>query len=280
MNSFKDDYLFTKTARAQELPNHVRITPFNWIQRRMSPDAIATYNDKLNVISLNSELLTKSQGKYVIKSTRAIEGNGNASAKISTIFHEMGHAEMDVFIENEREAVDSDINQYFKHVLKDFYKTHFKAFNPKHLFHEHFGYYRSDLVDRMDIEIEDLYLNNGFNRYQNRCFLNPVLRKLLEDGISLEDFKKFMLLTENKQFSKHIGPEYIYVKGKDVHLKAKNIPQQVINTTQQLFWQYHKHFYDFPSNSQELVDRMNKKSRFKDALSKCREILWNSKSEL
>ncbi|MFP5386200.1 MAG: hypothetical protein ACLGHN_08985 [Bacteriovoracia bacterium] len=269
MATFKNDYFFNQTTRGKELHYHVRITPFNWIMRRLNPDAIATYNDKLNIISLNEELLLKVEGKTTIKSAKDMP-----SYKISTIFHEMGHAELDVFIENETDAGDQELKRYYETVMKSFYRKYFPKFSPKMMFHEHFGYYRGDLVEVINSNHEDILLQNGFNRFRNTCFATPALKKLVKDGILLEDFKKFLVMVPEKKFKDQVAPGYIYIKGKDIHLHAQHVPQEGIKSIESMFWKYHKTFYDFPTSNIQLVERMNQRSILRTKLAECREKMW------
>lgn len=275
MDTLKEEYFIQKTTRGKELHYHVKVTPFNWIMRRLSPDAVATYNDKLNLVSLNEALLIKVDGTHNVRSVREIEGTEYASYKTSTVFHEMGHAELDVFIENNRESTDEELNNFYKHVMKDFYKTHFRGTNPHLMFHEHFGYYRGDLVDLISGEIQTVLIQNGFNRYKLSCFKTPALKKLVKEGISLEEFKKFLILDEGKSYKDQVSPDYIFIKGKDIHLKAQNVPRSGIRNLEAMFWNYHKAHYDFPANRAELTTRMNQASRYRLKLAQCREKLWN-----
>lgn len=275
MDSLKTEYFIHRTTRGKELHHHVKVTPFNWIMRRLSPDAVATYNDKLNLISLNDALLVKLDGNHNVRSVREIEGENFAYYKVSTVFHEMGHAELDVFIENNRENSDEELNNYYKHIMKDFYKTHFRGTNPHLMFHEHFGYYRGDLVELIAGEIQTILIQNGFNRIKNSCFATTALKKLVKDGIQLEDFKKFLLLDEGKSYKDQVSPDYIFIKGKDIHLKAQNVPLAGIKSLESMFWNYHQAHYDFPVNRAELTNRMNQTSRHRLKLEQCREKLWN-----
>src|SRR5690554_5973418 len=156
VDSLREEYFINLTERGKELHRHTRVKPFNWIMRRLNPDAVATYNDKLNTISLNQDYLTKAGGSWRIKSVVQIEGSQRSFYKTSTIFHEMGHAEMDVFVENEREPEDRDLYQYYRYVLQNFYKKSFPKFRSKHLFHEHFGYYRSELIEKIAGEVDNV----------------------------------------------------------------------------------------------------------------------------
>lgn len=271
------DYYMTRTDRGIELNHHIRVSKFGPLGRILSPDATATYNSKLNLISLQEDLLIKNGRQYSIKDARLIRGANYAQTYyLSTIFHEMGHAELDVFIENEREAEDSMLLHHYKNVLKPFYKSNFPKFNPFTIFHEHFGYYRSDLLDFLTNERGDVLLANGYNVFSKSCFLNSVLRKKLADGISLEEFQKLFVINTNAEpYRKRVSTRYVYVKGKDIDLIQAPLAKGILEQTHTLFWAYHQAMYGFPINQKDLVNRMNATGEFKASLSECRTRFWN-----
>lgn len=263
------DFFLRKIERPYILEQHVRVAEFKKLDEILSPDAAATYNDKLNVIKINKKLIFAGS----IKDPMEI----NNSAEVGTIFHEIGHAELDVFIEEEVDQSDISIMSYFNSNLKNFYRSHFPGFSPLGLLHEHFGYYRGDLIDFFSNEISDLYMNNGFNKFRGTCFLNPLLRKKLSEGISREEFRSIFVISSAPDFyRKKISPDYIYLKGKDVHLKAPGIPQGPVKMIELLFWSYHQDHYGFPINQIDLVKRMNKKHPYKRTLATCRDKLWDN----
>ncbi len=244
----------------------MRLSEFSRLDEIFSPDAAATYNDKLNVISINRKLFFAGS----LKDTSEMN-----SADIATVFHEIGHAELDVFIEEKNSSLDASIMSYFHSTLKAWYQRYFPNFSPKGLLQEHFGYYRSSLIEFFSNEINELYLNNGFNRYRGSCFLTPVLRKKLTEGITLEDFRKIFIVTQNPVFyRKVVGPDYIYLKGKDIYLKEAKIPQAPAEMIELLFWSYHQEHYGFPSNQIDLVRRMNQKHPYEKQIATCRDQLW------
>ncbi len=271
MPSLRQEYFFTKSQRAMELNQKVRVQELGPLGRVMSPDAVATYNGNLNIISLNKIHMRGN----VIKSAQEIMGPLGDYSKISTIFHEMGHAEMDVFIENQTTERDMVVKYHYDKNLKAFYKTHFPKFNPKTVFHEHFGYYRAELIEFLSGQMNDLLMTNGYNKFKKSCFLTAPLRKMLAENVSLEDFQKlFVPAGEDEFFRKKIGPRFIFVRGKDLDLGS--VPQGMVRQTHDLFWAYHQEFYGFPMNRKDLVSRMNAEGSFMKDLSACRTKIWEA----
>jgi hypothetical protein len=264
------EYYLTKTSRAIELTHHVRVQKFGPLGQWTSPDAIATYNPLTNTISLNEDMLRGD----VVKPAREIMGPLGNYSKISTIFHEMGHAEMDVFVENQREPEDAALKYHYDSKLKDFYKKHFPSFNSHTVYQEHFGYYRADLIEYFSAEMNEVLLQNGFNKFKNSCFLTGQLKMLLAQGMSLEDFQKLQIFGgAEEMYRLKVGPKFIFVKGKDLDLSS--VPAAMIRETHDRFWSYHQAFYGFPMSRKDLVNRMNKSASYMKVLSECRAKFWN-----
>lgn len=281
LKGLQKDYFFKKTERGSELARHVRVAKFGPLSRVLSPDAIATYNGKLNLISLHEDLVESSGKGRRIKDARIIRGHDfRGTYQLSTIFHEMGHAELDVFIERGRENSDQMLSSHYDHTLKNFYKQNFPGFNPHTLFHEHFGYYRSDLIEFLTHEINDLLIANGFNRMNKSCYLNNALKKKISEGITLEEFRKLMVITDAPFYRTSISTRYVYVRGKDIDLYSGTNAKEILLLTHNLFWGYHQEMYNFPINRTDLVKRMNADYEFMKELSDCRTKLWKKEKNL
>jgi hypothetical protein len=278
IQGLKADLHFTKIERALEIDKRVRLAPFGPVARVMSPDATATYNSRLNIISLHKDLIEKRAGDWIIKDARIIRGTQFMTVPLTTIFHEMGHAELDTMIENRREIEDHMIMNHYNSQLKDFYKKNFPRFNSFDLFHEHFSYYRSDLIDFMYAEQDRIFLNNGFNKFRGSCYLNPLLREVLKKGISKEDFQKFLPLTKGETpfYRTQIKPRFVHVRGKDADLQSATFNKPVLTRTHDLFWAYHQHFYNFAINEVDYLRRLNQSSAYKKTLATCRAQLWDN----
>lgn len=275
LTGLKKDYFFTNMDRGIELDRHIRVAKFGRLGQIMSPDAIATYNGNTNVIHLNEELLEKSGGKTRIKDAQMIRGTDfRKTYHLSTIFHEMGHAEIDVFIERGVDPEDQMVYAHYKNVLKNFYKSNFPKFNPHTVFHEHFGYYRSDLIDFLTQELDSILISNGFNKYTKTCFLNPMLKQKLKEGVSFEEFLNFFVTGDTTPYRLKISPDYVFVKGKDIYLKGARNAEGILSQTHTLFWSYHQKMYNFPMNQKDFVNRINNHSEYKSALASCRTRLW------
>lgn len=270
LSTMKREFYFTKTSKGLQLNHTVFVTEFGPIGRVFNRDAAATYNDKINMISLDGAYLDGG----MIRSAREIMGKDFNTSKISTIFHEMGHAELDTLIENDFDLEDTVLKSYYQNVLKNVYKTYFPKFSTKMLFHEHFGYYRGELIDFIGGEINQVLTDNGYNRFANRCFLSMNLKQKLKEGVSLDEYQKLMNFQSKDEFYRlKIGPQYIFVRGTDIDLSKA--PKHLIMQAHLMFWSYHQGGYNFPITRSDLIKRMNQSNPYKQTITQCRTKQWN-----
>lgn len=268
--TLKKEFYFTKTDKASQLNHTVFVTEFGPIGRVFNKDAAATYNDRINMISLDPSLLDGG----MIKSAQEIMGKNYDSSRVSTVFHEMGHAEMDTLVENDFDLDDLSLHTYYKNTLKNVYKTYFPDFNAHMMLQEHFGYYRGELIDFFSGEVNQVLTDNGFNRFANRCFLSQNLKQKLKEGVSLGEYTKLMNFQKADEFYRlKIGPQYIFVRGKDIDLSKA--PKHLIAQAHLMFWSYHQAGYNFPMTRSDLVKRMNISNRHKRTIADCRTKQWN-----
>lgn len=274
--SFKSELHLLKIDRGVELDHHIRIKKFSALDKILSPDASATYNGNLNLVKLEENLLSKKGNSYSIKSAREILGpKYMGSTALVTIFHELGHAEMDIFVENQRSVNDIILLQQYKTKLVDLFRRNFSG-NPWTIFHEYFAYYRTDLMELIIGEKQDIYFSNGFVPENGRCHLTKHLKEMLANKVSLEEFSKFHALDPAKNYMRKTSPRYIFVKGKDFDLSKLSInDQKIIDETNKMFWMYHYEEYGFPLSQKIMVERMNRNDLKLESLKKCRKDLFN-----
>lgn len=269
------EFYFLQTKRADELSQKVRVTKFNRLSRILTPDATATYNDKTNTMALNESLLKRNGKRYLVKNVQEIlTPNYSGFSPVATIFHEMAHAEIDIFIENNNEISDIALHYFYKTKLRPLYRKYFKGINPWTIFHEHFSYYRTDLMEAIALDIMDIHMENGWVANEKRCYLNSYLRNLLANGVSFENFSK--VTTQHNKSYKKIYPTYIFVRGKDLNLNViKGADRKILDEAHLLFWHYHREFYGVPSSKIELTQKMDRDMRYQE-LKSCRKKFYNN----
>lgn len=273
--SFKSELHLLNIDRGLELDHHIRIKNFSALDKILSPDASATYNGKLNTVKLEEGLLSKKGSTYAIKAASEILGpKYMGSTSLVTIFHELGHAEMDVFVENQKSVNDVVLLHQYKAKIKDLFKRNFSG-NTWTIFHEYFAYYRTDLLELIIGDKQNIYMMNGFIPDSGRCYLTNHLKKMLADGASLEEFSIFHALYPEKNYMKETAPRYIFVRGKDFELSKLSLEdKKIIDETNKMFWMYHYEAYGFPLTQKVLVDRMNRNDSKLESLKNCRKELF------
>lgn len=274
-DGLSDLLLFNKTGRSKELEKSLNLAPLNKLDKILIPTASATYNGKLNTIKLDESLLEKKDGRFFIKSPLSIFGkNLEGMTEIVTIFHELAHAEVDLLIENNKNLNDSILMTHYKNSLKEVIKRNF-TYDSWTFFHEYFAYYRTDLAESYFWDKQDIYFNNGYDPRTEKCRQTPIVKKLLENKVSLEEFTQFYAFEPEKSYRKIVAPQYVFVKGKDYNLNTLSKAEaNIINKTNDLFWMYHLEEYGVAATQKELVARMNKKDKELKALKKCRTEIY------
>lgn len=265
----KKAFYFGSVHRADELSSKIRVTKFGALGRILSPDATATYNDKTNTISINPELIVKNK----VKSAQTIlTPNYSGFSQVATIFHEMAHGEIDIFIENKKELTDLTLKYFYESKLRPLYRKYFKGINPWIVFHEHFAYYRTELIETMALDIMDVMMENGWVPNTGRCYLTPKLKNELANGASLSEFLE--IKTQKERNYRNVSPGYIFVKGKDLNLDSiKGEDAKILKEAHLLFWSYHQEFFKIVLSAKDLASKMNLDPQF-ISLKKCRENLY------
>lgn len=267
--------LFNKAGRSKELQKNLNLAPLNRLDKILSPTASATYNGKLNTIKLDEKLLTRQDGRFYIKSPLDIFGkNLEGMTEIVTIFHELAHAELDLLVENSKGLNDVILMSHYKNSLKEIIKRNF-TYDSWTFFHEYFAYYRTELAETYFWDKQDIYFNNGFDPKTGKCRQSALVKKKLEERVSLEDFTKFYAFDAEKSYKKIVAPQYVFVKGKDYNLASLSKAEIAqINKTNDLFWMYHQEEYGVAGTQKELVARMNQRDIELKALVQCRTQIY------
>jgi hypothetical protein len=281
LRGLQADLLFDKTDVGRVLERRVSVIRFNALNRAINPDAEATYHPIFKQINLHDDLLMPNSRPTSIRDARLIRGPQFQYVPLATIFHEMGHAELDTIIEKGDRLIDHVMRDTYSRFLRSFYRETFGVLRPYTIFHEHFAYYRSDLIDFLYGEVMDIFFLNGYNVHRNGCFLSRPLRAMLEAGVELEEFKKWHSFTpkENDAFYRtRVSPRYIFVRSNSYDLHEGQDYQRVLNHAHSVFWAYHQEVYGFPINRADFVKRMNESQSYRQRLS-CREQLYNDFQE-
>lgn len=242
--------------------------------------AEASYNPLLNTIFLKSEnLVSTGPFSYNVKSISTLKQEQPTaySVKISTIFHELGHSEMDQFILKGITSEDRMILGLYKNEFIPWAHTNYPGVNPKTLFQEIYGYYRGAVIETLFADKSTIEILNGYNIYQHKCFLSFYLKKVIHE-LSREEFSQILFPEndpswEEKNHNKFF-PRYVFIQGKDIDLE-KNPNDPFKEQLKRAFWFYFSTNYHPPSNVRELAIYLRSHHEDRNFLKECRNKLWD-----
>lgn len=270
LTGLQNDLQIHKTTLADKLSQTTSVKELNFWDRFTSPTATALYSPLFNTIKLKEDLLLANGS---IKNAQKIRGPRYQTTPVVTIFHEMGHAELDTLIENSSEMEDLAVMNLYKATLKNRYRQNFRGAKPYDIFHEHYAYYRTAVLEYLYNELSNIYMQNGYNYIQNRCYLTPKLKELLANGVLLEDFVKLYSFAPSPFYRKEIEQDYVFVKGKSYSLKEISDWGNIKGLVHTIFWSSLQKNYGFPINRRQFVERLNNAEHLRD-FKECRKKLY------
>lgn len=245
---------------------------------RLPANAAATYHPFWNRITFHTDVSIQN-GPYkrlqtvdeLIKNLQYLY-----PSKIATIFHELGHAEMEKIILANGSSAARRLNQVVQRNIRPWFSRNFSGINSKAAVHELYGYYRTEFIEKMIGDMNDIMLQNGWNWVKKYCFLSMNLKKILPDT-EKEAFSQFILppsLDADTPYRDLIKPRYIFINGKDYDLEAANSPFK--SEWFQAMWLFMESAYSPLETLHALLDHMNEHHADRFALAKCRATIWDA----
>lgn len=232
--------------------------------------ASASYNDLSNTLILSKELIKKQEIYSRVKTVEelAIDSPLLYVIKIGEIFHELGHAEMDIFIEESKDDVDAQLFKTIKNEIYPWFQLKYPEENKKKLMHELLGYFRGQIIENFFREQSDVYIQNGFNIFSGKCYFSKR-EKAFALISERAEFSKLHLFYKNNNFKDDLNPGYIFVDAEAYSLK--DFPQKWIDD----LWYHFVKVYNPIKNTSELVDHLNTYSPHKQVFEACRNAYWD-----
>ena len=228
-------------------------------------NAEATYSPVTNTISLKKENLIKMGRQYRIKTYQEFGMNSSFNpfiVKAETIFHELAHADFDVYLEQQKHT---EIHLYLTKKIPAWFKQHFRSYNSKTATHELFGYTAGNYIATMNNHISNTLLNHGLYQNQDKCFNQRGLEKIAK-RLGLDKKLEFKDIIPGQTFTKNIIPRNIFINGKSLDLK--NLPERF----KVVLIQYFSQQYSLAKHTKELTEKLNL-SYFSDRLKRCYTFL-------
>lgn len=224
-------------------------------------NAEATYTPFTNTISLKKEYMVKIGRQYRVKDYGEFLGENGVnyfSVRASTIFHELAHADFDVFMEKDKQH---PMNKLLMRELPAWFKRHKAGVNAQTATHELFGYTAGDFILTMEYRMQDILMAHGLYPNKNKCFPKKALLKIAQ-RLGLKERLIFKDVLSSDNFKERIVPKVIFINGKDIDVKdlPDRFKRRLVN--------YFARTYDLSVNSTDLIERLNK-SDFLNRLKKC-----------
>ncbi|MBT3785670.1 hypothetical protein HOF92_11890 [bacterium] len=245
----------------------------------INSSAEATYNGFLNTIEIKEESTIKEPGQRTrLKTIEELKKEKPYvwSVGVATIFHEIGHAEFDIFVENEVTAEDEALWHLVKTKIRPWFKKNHPRSNASVAVSELFAYFRTDVIETFNEDIQSVFIENGINHFKERCF-KPRRFKALAPTMTEEEFSHFLGFDSDPKldlpYRERIDPGTVYVSGKSLHLhKAK---QPFKKEWLHAIWDHFAAFHNPPASKRELIKRMDEGHPLKDLLVGCRGDLYH-----
>lgn len=256
--------LLINTSHLSDITPHIFFAKPSLLQRWgvINRDAEALYNAFINTIILNDDLYKKDSRGQRLTTYEDFPASQYYSftPRVSTVFHELSHADFDVFVEEDK---TSDI---YRAVMKDLYqwvRQNRSGTSPKDVAQETFGYLAGNIIMVLSTEIQNTMIAHGINLAQSRCFNERYLKKWASKNHYDRDGIRYVSLFNNKSYRNRFFPDYIFIRGKDVDIRQvpQGIKDSIIN--------YFVRTYEVPTNPEELAAALEKSRYYQGALLSC-----------
>lgn len=257
-----EDHVLMRTDHLIDITPKIRLSKMGIFDSR---NAEATYSPLTNTIKLKEENLVSLGRGYRIKSFSeyaTTAGYNPFIVKAQTIFHELAHADFDVYLEG---AKHLEIHHYLTQKIPAWFKKNFRGVNAKTATHELFGYTAGNFIFTINSKMLDTLINHGLYHNQDKCFGEVALRKIAT-RLELDKKIEFKDTLQIASLENQIIPGFIFINGKSLDIKA--LPQEFKTA----LMTYFKEQYSLASNTKELAHKLNS-SAYLNRLQNCYKFL-------
>jgi hypothetical protein len=249
--------------------------------------AAATYNGVINTIELEKAATIKDGEKNRLRTLEELkENSGHAyPSMVSTIFHELGHAEYDTLIEEGATDADKTLHAVMENEIRPWLKENYphlkRGFFPNKVsiaLSELYGYYRTDIIERYFEDMDDIFLYNGYNRYNDSCFKRHKKLEAMALTMELEDFQKLLVPDTDKArtpFRDRVIVNQIWIQGGEVDF-LKPAKSAFKKQWYYAIWDHFAKFYKPPLDTKEFVAHLQSNHPAMEKLKTCRNTMWHS----
>lgn len=223
-------------------------------------DAAAAYNDWLNTLVLQPEMTITdgTTGKFRIRTLleiHQITGSASSTAA-STIFHELSHAEWDLFVEEGHSQVDKDLLESMDSLLPSLTAGFLER---RILPSEIFAYYRGDLIGMILSDANEILLASGLEPDS----LNCITRRHPAD--SIRNYSP-----SNVPYAQRHSLTVAWVQGNEINLTSGIDPEaKKLNTA---LFNHAQATMKFPKSRAELLKLLQSKPNLRKKIIECAAI--------
>lgn len=237
------------TSHLEAIEDNVRLATPSLLQEWgvIGASAEAHYNDYLNLVVVDKDKVKNGAVKSYFDFKSDKEGY-IFTTFASTLFHELAHADYDVFIEEE----DTSFRFLLNTMLKNWVKRNVKGHSNKIVRHEILGYTADGIIQVLDMDIDKVLFHYGYVFSQDRCMKKSSLVKKAK-LLQLERGFKLVNHWDKTDYAERVSPLTVFVKGEDVDLESLNFPRVFKSG----IFNYFQKTYKLPRNRDELVKKLN-----------------------
>lgn len=236
-------------------------------------DAAATYNSWLKTIEISPDLTgLDHQGRLRLLSIEELKAKNVVSYFAALVFHELSHAEMDIYIEEEANIEDLVLSRFLQKQVVPWFEKHYPSFDSEVAVSELFAYYREEALMFLLQEQQAILIENGVNIEKGKCFFGKFLEAKAKE-LDREQFTKILVTGQSQPYLQQVQVSTIFINGQDLDLSSEKKP--VPEHWWKILWQHFSINYRAPQSRQQLVNFMNQQGEFRQLLEICRAEYWD-----
>lgn len=243
----------------------------------VSATAEASYNGFINTIELKEEATIQDGERWRLKTLEELEADKGAAwpVVVGTIFHELGHAEFDQYIEEEKSPADRALYTVFRDEIRPWMRRRLNLFKAGIAQQELFGYYRDAIIEILVSDMGDILLYNGINQYNGRFFKPRSLESQIH-LMSEEEFSRLLLPPGEKMqqsYRERIEVPTIWMLGEALELKTQG-EDPFQKSWFAAIWDHFANFHNPRASAQELTEFLARTHPLMTEFAEFRRAWW------
>ncbi len=259
--------------------SHVHLSALGVIDQFLTPDGAATYNDWTNVLKIRENSLVHESSGMRLKTLGEARDQHDISAMVAQglVFHEMAHAEFEMFVKKQRNPVDFELyNALFKtaYVISKRIAPELSSSDLRVLMSEIFAYYHEEVFGTLLENVKNILIQNMFDFGRNSCVDSERFYTRLYNE-SPRNFLAYSYgLNLDIPLESEITNSFVFVKGKSVDYRPVAHEMQPVLKA---LWNHFDFYFHPPHSLRELLGHMNSQESVLSFISPCRKRFLESR---